>query len=255
LGARARKRIDLATLTRAGMVEGGRLGARVLEEFRVAQGQILRAAFAGGGGEQLADPVAANVIPANVVMVTSARAGEGKSFAALNLAASIARQRDRCVLLVDVDPKLDALGPALGLTGEPGLLDLAADPGLDPDQAVAETALANLAVLPLGQDLDRGDELFATRQMARLIRDLARRYPDRLIVLDAPPCLVSSHPSTLAPSVGQILLVIEAGTTQREEIEATIDLLQACPSITLLLNKVSLTTRNSFGAYAAAHSA
>ncbi len=96
-------------------------------------------------------------------------------------------------------------------------------------------------------------ELFATRQMSRLIRDLGRRYADRIVILDAAPCLSSSDPSTLAPIVGQILIVVEAERTQRAELEAALDLIQACPAISLLLNKVQVTTSHTFGAYASSY--
>jgi protein-tyrosine kinase len=218
---------------------------RVGEEFRVTQGQILRAAFSGDTG---------GAAPANLLMVTSARPGEGKTFAALNLAAGIAHADDRAVLLLDIDRKPASLSHTLGLSEAPGLLDLAADPSLNPGEVIVPTAFEKLCVLPLGRDQNDGTDPLATRQMTRLIRDLGRRYDDRLVILDAPPCLASSGPSTLAPIVGQILLVVEAGRTQREELEAAVDLIQACPTISLLLNKVRLTTRSSFGSYASAPS-
>ncbi len=237
----ARPIIDGALLERAGMIDWGKVRSRVAEEFRIVQGQILRAAFS---------PDATGAHLANLVMVTSARPGEGKSFTALNLATSIARQRDHEVLLVDIDSKPRSLVQELGLSGERGLLDLAADPGLDPEQVIARTVFDKLSILPLGREAEHSPELFATRQMSRLIRDLGRRYADRLVILDAPPCLSSSDASTLAPIVGQIVLVVEAERTQRDEVEGAVDLLQACPSITLLLNKVQMTPPNTFGAYA-----
>jgi protein-tyrosine kinase len=236
----ARPKLEAAVLERAGMIDWSKVRSRVAEEFRIIQGQILRTAISSDtGGAQ----------PANLVMVTSARPGEGKSFTALNLATSIARRKDHDVLLVDADSKPDSVGQILGLSGQKGLLDLAADPGLSPDQVILGTEFEKLSVLPLGREIEHGADLFSTRQMARLIRDLGRRYADRLVILDAPPCLASSDASTLAPVVGQIVLVVEAERTQREEVEGAIDLIQACPTIMLLLNKVQRTTRNTFGSY------
>lgn len=234
-------KISLALLEAAGMIGPNRRRSRIAEEFRIIQGQVLRAAFATEGtGSHFA----------NLIMVTSARAAEGKSFAALNLASSIARQNDHAVLLIDADAKSDSLGRQLGLGGQPGLLELAADPALDPDTVIAPTEIEQLLFLGLGEQAEHNGELFATRHMARLIRELGRRYSDRLVVIDAPPCLASSDPSTLASIVGQTIFVVEAERTQRDEVEAALDLIQACPSITLLLNKVRLDARNSFGSYA-----
>jgi receptor protein-tyrosine kinase len=237
----ARTVIEAALLERAGMVPWSRARSRVSEEIRLLQSQLLRSAFAPADGRQT---------PLNLVMVTSARPGEGKSFAALNIGGGIARQQDREVLLVDADGKPDSLGQKLGLAGAPGLLDLITDPGLDVADLVVPTALPKLSVLPVGRPLEQSAELFATRQMASIIGGLGRRYADRIVILDAPPCLSSSDPSTLAPLVGQIVFVVQAEHTQREEVESALDLVQTCPTIMLLLNKVQMNTTHSFGAYA-----
>jgi receptor protein-tyrosine kinase len=236
--------IDIAVLERAGMIDWSKGRSRVSEEFRIIQTQVMRTAFA---------PESTGQGLANLIMVTSARPGEGKSFASLNLALSIARQRDHAVLLVDTDSKDQSLGRSLGLVDVPGLLDLALDPRLNADDLIVPTGFEKLTLLPIGTKPETSPELFATRQMSRLIRDLGRRYADRIVILDAAPCLSSSDPSTLAPIVGQILIVVEAERTQRAELEAALDLIQACPAISLLLNKVQVTTSHTFGAYASSY--
>ncbi len=236
-----RPMVAVAQLERAGMVSWSRARSRVSEEIRLLQSQLLRSAFAPADGRQT---------PLNLVMVTSARPGEGKSFAALNIAAGIARQQDREVLLVDADAKPDSLGQRLGLAGAPGLLDLVTEPGLDLTELVVPSELPKLSLLPVGRPLEQSAELFATRQMASIIGGLGRRYADRIVLLDAPPCLSSSDPSTLAPLVGQVVFVVQAEQTQRDEVESALDLVQTCPTIMLLLNKVQMSTTHSFGAYA-----
>jgi receptor protein-tyrosine kinase len=232
--------VDMTSLFRAGMIDWNRVRSRVSEEFRLVQRQIVRTAFTAAGAEPGFS---------NLLMITSSIPGEGKSFTSLNLAACIARQRDHHVLLIDIDSKRDSFCMALGLGDAPGLLDLAANPDLDAAQVMAKTAIENLTVLPIGIERDLGPELFASKQMTKLIQAIGRRYADRLIVLDAPPTLSTSDPAALAPIVGQVLFVVEAERTQREEVESSLDLLQACPTITLLLNKVQVQTRYTFGAY------
>lgn len=240
----ARPIVDQDTLVKAGLMDWSQARSRIAEEFRLVQGQVLRAEPAEGESQA----------PMNLILVTSAKPGEGKSFTALNLAASIARQRDREVLLVDVDSKPDSLGAQLGLREARGLLDLLTVPGLQADDLVVATSLDRLGVLPIGANAEQSAELFATRQMATLIQDMARRHPNRIIILDAPPCLSSSDPSTFAPLVGQTVLVVQAETTQRPEVEAALDLIQTCPTIMLLLNKVQLMSKHAFGAYTKAYS-
>jgi receptor protein-tyrosine kinase len=235
----AHRVIEMTALERAGLFDWSHGRSRISEEFRLAQRQVLRGAFA---------PTAEAGI-ANIVMVTSARPGEGKSFTSLNLAGSVALQGDHEVLLIDSDSKRDSICQVLGLADAPGVLDLAANPSLDPNDVILRTKIDNLLLLPVGRERGRSSELFASRDMTQLIQRLGRRYSSRLLILDAAPCLSTSDPAALAPVVGQILFVVEAERTQRDEVEAALDLIQACPSILLLLNKVQVSNRYTFGAY------
>jgi receptor protein-tyrosine kinase len=236
--------IDAVSLERAGMVDWSRTRTRISEEFRLVQRQILRSAFGPG-----AEPGFSNLL-----LVTSARPGEGKSFMSTNLAGSIARQGDHHVLLIDSDSKRDSICYSFGLSQARGLLDLAANPKLDPAPLIVKTPIERLSILPVGRERERSAELFSTKEMTRLIQSLGRRYADRLLILDAPPCLSTSDPAVLSQVVGQILFVVEADRTQRDEIEASLDLIQACPSITLVLNKQQISSRYTFGAYSSYYS-
>ncbi len=232
-------RIDMPRLIAAGVAEGGAGRTRIAEEFRLVQNQLLRAAF---GTES--DPGLSNLL-----MVTSARPNEGKTFSALNLATSIARRGDHQVLLIDADAKHGSLTDQLGLGDFPGLLELAAKPDFDLSDCVFSTAIPALSFLPVGHQRGHRGDVFASNGMMRVIQGLGRRFPDIFIVLDVAPCLSTSDPAALAPMVGQIIFVVEAERTQRDEVEASLDLIQTCPTITLLLNKVQMSTSHSFGAY------
>lgn len=236
---RERPTVDLATLQRAGLFDWMRGRSRISEEFRLAQRQVLRTAFAPAAEAGLS----------NLLLVTSARPGEGKSFTSLNLACSVALQGDHRVLLIDSDSKRDSICQALGLGDAPGILDLVSDTSLDVAKLILHTEIERLSILPVGRERGRSSELFASREMTQLIQRLGRRYSDRLVILDAAPCLSTSDPAALAPIVGQILFVVEAERTQRDEVEAALDLIQACPQIMMLLNKVQMSTRYTFGAY------
>ena len=235
--------VQLDALERAGMVVARTTRTRISEEYRIAIGRILRVLH------ETTDIQGAR----NVLMVTSARPGEGKSFTALNLAGSIAQNGTDAVLLVDVDPKVKPLSDQLGLGDVRGFLDLVSDPSLRPEDLLRVTAIPNLAVMPVGTRLGGAAQTIggtaSMRPIIPTITRLARRFPKHLIMLDAPPCLSTSDPHTLAPHVGQVVLVVEAERTQRSEVEAAVDLVRVCPAITLLLNKVRMTTSHTFGAY------
>jgi receptor protein-tyrosine kinase len=229
--------IDMAQLERLGMIDWSSGRSRIAEEFRIVQSQLLKNA-AGIPDRR-----------ANLAMITSAHPGEGKSFTALNIAVTIARHDERRALLVDVDGKRGSIGDVLGLSDRSGLLDLVTDPRLDPEALIVQTGMPNLALLPFGRNRKSAAELLASRKMAATVDRIATCYADRFILFDTAPCLSNSDPHRLAPLVGQTVLVIEAGTTQADDIEAAIELVRACPIVSLLLNKLQISAPHSFGYY------
>ena len=230
--------VTLAEMEGSGLVVGRAARTRISEEYRIVVGRIMRATWGEGEADGLR----------NLLMITSARPGEGKSFTALNLAGSIAGTGSDKVLLVDADSKPRSVSLQLGLAGRRGFLDLVADPKLSPASVVLPTAIPNLSILPIGTR--RVEEAGSgSPSITPTIERLGRTYPNHLVVLDAPPCLSTSDPHTMAAHVGQVVMVVEAERTQRSEVEAALDLVRVCPNITVLLNKVKLTSSNTFGAY------
>ncbi len=234
--------VDEGALAKAGLIDQAQPHSRVAEELRIVESKLLRQAFND-------DAPSSRKIRSNLILVTSALAGEGKSFVSLNVAAGLASQSGRRVILVDADAKPSGLRKTFGHTTAPGLLELVSQNGLNVDNLVVGTAINNLDMLPLGGDAKRSAELFASTRMVELLQELSRRYADRAILLDAPPCLSSSVPHAVAQVVGQVLFVVAAGYTQHEDIEAALGLVQACPQISLVLNKVPPWNAHSFGSY------
>ena len=232
--------LDMAALEKSGLVVGHKVRTRISEEFRISVGHLLRsmqANYSPGRGAP------------NVIMITSARPGEGKSFSTLNLAGSIAQHTQREVLLIDVDAKQRSISSQLGLADRPGLLDLSNNSTLRIEDVIIKTSIPHLSLMTVGSGQSGGLDITQTRPITTLVERIARRFPNSVVLLDAPPCLSTSDPSTLAPFVGQIVMVVEAERTQRNEVVAALDLIKACPSVTLMLNKIRLTTSYTFGAY------
>lgn len=226
--------IGMAELRRVGLVVTDGSRNRISEEYRIIADRLRR----GAAG--------ADRVVRNLVMVTSARPGEGKSFTALNLAASVARSRAGRALLVDADVGPHALTLQLGLKDQPGLHDLVSDASLRPDPFVLETEITGLHFLPMGHPARIRN---GTLPFGPALERLARRYVDSIIVLDTPPALSTSDPHAIAPHVAQVVLVVEAERTQRGEVEAALDLVRACPTVSAVLNKTRLSASHTFGAY------
>ena len=217
--------------------------SRTAEEFRIIKRNLMTAwtgADRSGNGRF-----------SRIIMVTSARPGEGKTFVALNLALSLSSEREAKALLVDADTHLgahrSALKTILGARQIKGIVDvLAATANLE--EALIRTNVENLLVLPAGRGGPHVPELFSSSSMDAMLGEMTRRYPDRFIILDTPPCMASSDAATMAPLVGQIVFVVEAYRTQQDEIEASLGMLSACPRISLVLNKSEQGTAH-FGSY------
>jgi protein-tyrosine kinase len=223
--------ITRALLRRAGLV--GEAGP-AREEIALVREQVLRSVEATPPAEGR---------QARLVVISSTRSCEGKSFAALNLAASIAEGAHRPVILVDTERGAASLTAQLGLRGVPGFAQLhdMGDPG--PTRLLRRTEIPGLFVLPHGTAEPSGTKGSA---MAAALLHLAGRLPDHLILVDTPACLESSIAGLLAAAAGQIALVVEAERTKRAEVEAALDILDACPTLQLLLNRAALRVSDRF---------
>jgi receptor protein-tyrosine kinase len=208
---------------------------RTTEEFRLIKRAIL---------ERADKARAEGVANANLVMVTSTREGEGKTFVALNLAFSLAAEQDRSVVLIDADPAKSSIAHLLHVEVEHGLIDLLQDDTVEPDDVVLPTSIAGLSLLPAGHRHALGAELFASERMGALLRALCVARPHGIVILDAPPVLATSEPSALARHVDQTVLVVEADKTSRAALIEALNLIGICPHIGLVLNKA----RFRFGA-------
>lgn len=179
--------------------------------------------------------------PANLVMVTSSLAKEGKTFCAINLAISMALERDRTVLLVDADVASPSVSRVLGLHAKGGLMDVLLDRQADFANLLCKTDIGALTVLPAGQAHQHATELLASDAMRGLLREMAERYHDRIIVFDSPPLLAASEAAALAGQVGQIVVVVEAGKTSEATLKHALGRIDTSRIAGLLLNKVEAT--------------
>jgi receptor protein-tyrosine kinase len=233
--------IDFDRLEERGMVTPKANRSLIAEEFRMVKRPLINLALAEGE---------AAVRNGNLIMVTSARPGEGKTFTAINLALSIASERDVQVLLVDADSKQSTMMSELGIDAETGLVDVLAGDEAALEHAVLKTNLPNLMVLPAGRAHPQATELLASREMEALIERLASQSRRRIIIFDAPPVLASSEATVLAQHVGQVVVVVEAEATNRRALEGTLALITGCPTVNLLLNKSKFSLGSEyFGAY------
>lgn len=224
-------RLDLnfAELRRLGFLVPGDPPERLSEEFQQVKRRLIGNTVPG---------MLSGTRPPNLVMLTSAIPGEGKTYAAMNLALSIAMEIDRRVLAIDSDITKSDLSRLFGAWNRPGLYDLLVHPALDAGEVISRTNLPGLTFMPAGTVRQGITERLASQAMVRLAGELAARYPDRLIVFDAPPVLAMSGAAALAPLIGQVVLVVEAGRASREMLTRTLAALEHAEVTGVLLNKL-----------------
>ncbi len=228
--------IDLAALTARGFVTKANNKGRLAADFR----RIKRPLLLNIRKEQVLARDAAAPNPPNLILVTSAIPGEGKTFVSVNLALSIAAELDRTVLLVDADVMKDDVAQVLHLDYSQGLTDLLQQ-GLTPEQIILRSNVDGLRVLPAGRNCENPDELFASQAMRNLLHGLARQDPNQVVLIDAPPLMAGTIAGILGRLVGQILLVVEAEQTPRATVLEALAQLQGCP-VNLMLNKSTQMT-------------
>jgi exopolysaccharide/PEP-CTERM locus tyrosine autokinase len=233
--------IDLARLSANGYITPNAPRSRLAEEFRV----IKRPVLTNARGKS-----AAPVLNANRVMITSALAGEGKTYVSLNLAMSLAMEFDTSVLLVDADASRPAVLDRLGLPPSKGLLDLLIDPKLPVESVLLGTNVDRLSILPAGTQQTHATELLASDGMSRLVEYLAYGDPGRIVLFDTPPLLAASESRVLAAHMGQVIMVIAADDTPQSSVTEALASVENCPVVVTLLNKVSPSdSGNYYGSY------
>ena len=229
--------VDRAVLAKNNLLIPGAPVTVLAEEFRLIKRNLLVAART------------IDAAKARTILVCSARPGDGKTFCAVNLAISMAAERDRRVLLVDADFAKPGVMERVGLAERRGLLDALADDAVDPESLVVPTDVPQLSLLAAGTRSINDTELAASDRMGAVLARLLAADPQRLVIFDSPPALAASPAAVLSLLVGQVLFVVRADRTSLSEVAGAMQLLGGCPEVKLMLNSVAYTPGLRFGSY------
>ena len=238
--------IDIEQLHKLGMVTPDAARTSIAEEFRLIKRPLIEKAF-----NQKSKPIRHG----NLIMVASSLPGEGKTFCAVNLAISIAMELDHTVLLVDADVARPSVPRYLQMktpsdANEIGLMDILLDDSLDLADAMLRTNIDTLSILRAGRSHPRATELLASQGMSALLDEIATRYPDRIVIFDSPPLLLTTEARVLAGQMGQIVLVVEAEATTQHAVKEVLRQIKSCQNINLIYNKArTLSNGDYYGRY------
>lgn len=210
----------------------------IAEEFRAIKRPLLK---------NIAGQSAARIANANLIMVTSALEGDGKTFSSLNLAMSIAMEQDKTVLYIDADVHKASAGKVLGIPNEtPGLIDILMGQA-EPEDTILRTSIKNLRIMPAGASHEKATELLASEKMHLLMQELSSRYSDRVIIFDSPPLLLTNESSVLASFMGQIVFVAAANITPQHAVREALERIGKDKMVAVMLNKAPHHRLNLFG--------
>ena len=230
--------LDLDAMAASGLLVPSQSRNLLANEFRVIKRPLIANAMGKGS----------TPIPnGNLIMVTSALPGEGKSFTAVNLAISIAMELDNTVMLVDADVARPSILNMVGLPPSEGLLDVVKENSLDISRVLLHTNIEKLSILPSGTPHPRATELLASDAMIRLLDDMAKRYPDRIIVFDSPPLLLTTEARALASHMGQIVVVVQSGETTQTAVKEAVSTIESCPLKMMVLNQATQSASDRYG--------
>lgn len=229
--------LDLRALADRGFVTPSGRPSVLTDEFRVIKRPLINN-FLGRGVPKAAQ--------GNLIMITSALPGEGKTFTAINLALSIAAEIDNTVLLVDADVAHPSVQQTLGMEEGMGLLDVLTGRCSVRD-AIVRTNVDKLTVMQAGMPQDQATEMLSSGAMINLLQEMASRYADRIIVFDLPPLLLTTEARVMASYAGQLVMVVRAHQTTVTEFHHALATVEDVPLKMVMLNQARSHDQGQYG--------
>jgi protein-tyrosine kinase len=174
----------------------------------------------------------------NTLMITGPNPGEGKTLTAINLAITFSQEVGQSVILVDLDLRYPSVSHYFGLPTGPGLVDFLTD-GIPLTQILVHPdGFGKFVLLPGGKPVVQAAELIGSPAMAALVQELKQFYSDRWVIFDLPPLLSVADALAFAPLVDGIVVVVEAGSTSKEDIGRCLEMLKPFQVLGFILNKL-----------------
>ncbi len=229
--------IDRAALRGAGLLPPESQEREIADQYRHIKRPLIARAF-GRGVERVPN--------GHIIMLASAAPGDGKTFTCINLALSTALEKDMSVLLIDGDVAKPHISTIFGVNKEPGLLDALRDGSLDVESLILPTNVPRLSILPAGTRSETATELLASARMQQIVDRLSAHEPNRVVLLDSPPLLMTSESRVLANIAGQVALVVCAGRTPQQAVFDALELIGEGKSVGLILNQSDERARSGY---------
>lgn len=199
----------------------GKPGSAIAEQFRFLRSQVVRP-------QEGCSP--------RSLQVTSSLSGEGKTFAASNLAVTISQGLDEYVLLVDMDMRNSGMNRIFGFKNDlPGLSEHLAE-NTPLQELLQKTSLQKLTVLAAGSKVDKPAELLSSNKMQEFIREVRDRYPDRYVIIDSPPIEMAPESLVIANEVEGVFMVVRKARTPRDRVASSLERIKKEKMLGIIFN-------------------
>jgi protein-tyrosine kinase len=243
--------LDFAALSKDGVYNPKDRSSQLALELRAVKRRLLRRIGYLRASDQRRAARGAQGKHRNLILVTSTRAGEGKTFTAVNLALSLAFEDRIETLLVDADFARPKVRDRLGLPPAPGLADRLLYQRRDIEAMGWRIDGGPLSIVPEGGSAGRPADFLASESARALWADLAAENPHRLVIVDAPPVLAATDAVLLARHADEIVFVVEANSTPEAAVAAAVDeLIDINPNVSLMLNRCQIGAGGAhYGSY------
>jgi protein-tyrosine kinase len=182
----------------------------------------------------------------SVLGVTSPGPGQGKTVTSVNLAMTIARERNNNVFLLDLDLRNPGVCRYLGVQPPHELRDYF-NGTADAKSTLFSVGLENLTLAGGLTGLDTSSELLATGRVEELIAYIREVAPQPLIIVDMPPVLTNDDALVLAPKVDATLIVVSQGISRRDAVQQTMELIQEFNVAGVVMNRAHSLISDYYG--------
>jgi receptor protein-tyrosine kinase len=233
-------KLDIQSLEKRGFLIDNGTRKSIRDELRQIKRKLLTNAF-GAASKTLKN--------SNLVMVSSSKPNEGKTFVSINLAMSIALEQDKTVLLIDADVLRPSVNRELGIGDKAGLIEYLLGQKNDISEILYSTNIDKLKIIPAGEPHHLSNELLTSDRMESLAKELAERYPDRIVIFDCPPLIGVTETLVLANLMGQAIVVVEESKTLIDDVKKATENLNEDLALGLVLNKAIRSHKDMYGYY------
>ncbi len=191
----------------------------VAENFKILRSQILHPRTG---------------LPSGFILITSAIPQEGKTYVAINLAFSFAKNVP--TLLIESDLRRPTFSSILGVTFSRGLSDFFKDPARDIEEFIYQTNYKGLFLLPAGNVLSDVNDRFSSDIILKFIESLRKKFSNFFFIFDSPPVLVASETISLSRLMDGTVFVVRYGFSDRDVVAEALDKIGRSKVLGLVFN-------------------